>query len=220
MKAEKLEFGYKEPLCRPLDFSLASGEVVALIGANGCGKSSLLKTLGGLVPPLGGKVWASSVSLVRMGLTPPETMTVEEFVSLGRSPYSNFLDGRTHEDLLIIHEALAMMDLVGMARKKVVHLSDGERSRVFLAEAIAQQAQVLLLDEPNAFLDIPRSHFLFRTLRKLAEERGLGILVSTHSLEYAERYAHKILSFTGLGNVECALANEARQKGLFDWTEI
>ena len=170
----------------PFDFSLASGNVVALMGENGCGKSSLLKTFAGLLAPVAGEVslegkslteWApreraQEISLVRMSSAVPPRMSVSEFVS-----------------------------------------------RVFLAEAVAQQVKILLLDEPNAFLDIPRSHALFRLLKKIAVERQMGIVVSTHSVEYAERYCDKIMVVNG-GTVKVASAADARKNGLLDWTEI
>jgi iron complex transport system ATP-binding protein len=100
----------------------------------------------------------------------------------------------------------------------MTELSDGEKSRVYLAEAIAQQVKVLLLDEPNAFLDIPRSRKLFEMLRKLAKERDMGIIVSTHSVEYAEKYCDRMMVIANQ-QVRCAAANEARALGLLDWTE-
>jgi ABC-type cobalamin/Fe3+-siderophores transport system ATPase subunit len=217
----------------PFDFSLASGNVVALMGENGCGKSSLLKTFAGLLAPVAGEVslegkslteWsprerAQEISLVRMSCAVPPRMSVSEFVRLGRSPYSGIFDSRTDEDNRIVENSMALLDVANFANRPIAELSDGERSRVFLAEAVAQQVKILLLDEPNAFLDIPRSHALFRLLKKIAVERQMGIVVSTHSVEYAERYCDKIMVVNG-GTVKVASAADARRKGLLDWTEI
>ena len=217
----------------PFDFSLASGNVVALMGENGCGKSSLLKTFAGLLAPVAGEVslegkslteWApreraQEISLVRMSSAVPPRMSVSEFVRLGRSPYSGIFDSRTDEDNRIVKESMDLLDVANFANRPIAELSDGERSRVFLAEAVAQQVKILLLDEPNAFLDIPRSHALFRLLKKIAVERQMGIVVSTHSVEYAERYCDKIMVVNG-GTVKVASAADARRKGLLDWTEI
>ena len=216
----------------PFDFSLASGTVVALMGENGCGKSSLLKTFAGLLAPVAGEVslegkslteWApreraQEISLVRMSSAVPPRMSVSEFVRLGRSPYSGIFDGRTDEDKRIVENSMALLDVANFANRPIAELSDGERSRVFLAEAVAQQVKILLLDEPNAFLDIPRSHALFRLLKKIAVERQMGIVVSTHSVEYAERYCDKIMVVNG-GTVKVATAADARKAGLLDWTE-
>ena len=217
----------------PFDFSLASGNVVALMGENGCGKSSLLKTFAGLLAPVAGEVslegkslteWApreraQEISLVRMSSAVPPRMSVSEFVRLGRSPYSGIFDSRTEEDNRIVENSMALLDVANFANRPIAELSDGERSRVFLAEAVAQQVKILLLDEPNAFLDIPRSHALFRLLKKIAVERRMGIVVSTHSVEYAERYCDKIMVVNG-GTVKVASAADARKNGLLDWTEI
>ena len=217
----------------PFDFSLASGNVVALMGENGCGKSSLLKTFAGLLAPMAGEIslegkslmeWApreraQEISLVRMSSAVPPRMSVSEFVRLGRSPYSGIFDSRTEEDNRIVENSMALLDVANFANRPIAELSDGERSRVFLAEAVAQQVKILLLDEPNAFLDIPRSHALFRLLKKIAVERRMGIVVSTHSVEYAERYCDKIMVVNG-GTVKVASAADARKNGLLDWTEI
>ena len=214
------------------DFSLVSGTVVALMGENGCGKSSLLKTFAGLLVPVAGEVslegkslteWAPrerarEISLVRMSSAVPPRMSVSEFVRLGRSPYSGIFDSRTEEDNRIVENSMALLDVVSFANRPIAELSDGERSRVFLAEAVAQQVKILLLDEPNAFLDIPRSHVLFRLFKKIATERGMGIIVSTHSVEYAERYCDKIMVVNG-GTVKVATAADARKAGLLDWTQ-
>ena len=236
LECKNLLVGYGKALPSmkfPFDFSLASGNVVALMGENGCGKSSLLKTFAGLLAPVAGEVslegkslteWApreraQEISLVRMSSAVPPRMSVSEFVRLGRSPYSGIFDSRTEEDNRIVENSMALLDVANFANRPIAELSAGERSRVFLAEAVAQQVKILLLDEPNAFLDIPRSHALFRLLKKIAVERQMGIVVSTHSVEYAERYCDKIMVVNG-GTVKVASAADARKNGLLDWTEI
>ena len=236
LECKNLLVGYGEALPSmkiAFDFSLSPGTVIALMGENGCGKSSLLKTFAGLLAPVVGEVslegkslteWApreraQEISLVRMSSAVPPRMSVSEFVRLGRSPYSGIFDSRTDEDNRIVDESMALLDVANFANRPIAELRDGERSRVFLAEAVAQQVKILLLDEPNAFLDIPRSHALFRLLKKIAVERQMGIVVSTHSVEYAERYCDKIMVVNG-GTVKVASAADARKNGLLDWTEI
>ena len=235
LECKNLLVGYGEALPSmkiAFDFSLSPGTVIALMGENGCGKSSLLKTFAGLLAPVAGEVslegkslteWApreraQEISLVRMSSAVPPRMSVSEFVRLGRSPYSGIFDSRTEEDNRIVENSMALLDVANFANRPIAELSDGERSRVFLAEAVAQQVKILLLDEPNAFLDIPRSHALFRLLKKIAVERQMGIVVSTHSVEYAERYCDKIMVVNG-GTVKVATAADARKAGLLDWTE-
>lgn len=240
LKCEQLGFGYKgKAFASTFDFQVSAGDVVALMGENGCGKSTLLKTMAGLIPAVSGSVFlaennpaekliclqnigardlAKRIALVRMSGIAPDRMTVREFVSLGRSPYAGLFDGRSAEDEKAIDEAIGLLELNGFENRMVASLSDGERSRVYLAEAVAQQVKVLLLDEPNAFLDIPRSHKLFKLLRKLAAEKNMGIVVSTHSVDYAEKYCDRLMVIhDGMVCVESVL--DARPKGLLDWTE-
>lgn len=234
LNLHQVTFGYGSPLASPLDMELPAGQVVALVGENGSGKSTLLKTLGGMLLPLDGSLelegrplaeyglreLSKKVALVRMGLVPPAEMTVREFVSLGRSPYAGFLDGRSREDERIIDSAMDDMDVTLFAERKVAELSDGERSRVYLARALAQQVKLLLLDEPDAFMDIPRRKNLFVTLQKLSREKDMAVVLSTHWVDYAEKYADSILAFTTKGKLEFAPASRARELGLLSWAEV
>ena len=234
LKLRQVTFGYGAPLAKPLDMDFPAGQVVALVGENGCGKSTLLKTLAGMIVPLSGileldgrplaeyslRELSKKVALVRMGLVAPVEMTVREFVSLGRSPYAGFLDGRSAEDEKIIAQALTEMDVSAFAERKVAELSDGERSRVYLARALSQQVKLLLLDEPDAFMDIPRRKNLFVTLQKLSREKDMAVMLSTHWIDYGEKYADSILAFTSQGNLEFAPAARARELGLLNWAEV
>lgn len=230
LQCSGLGFGYSKAFSDPFDFSLDAGQVVALMGRNGSGKSSLLKTLAGINPSLDGsleilgtqvKNWsarelAKRVAYISISKAAPDRMTVREFVSLGRMPYSGLFDGRNAQDEKIIDDAISLMELECYETRFVNELSDGERSRVYLAEAVAQQVKVLLLDEPNAFLDIPWSHALFRTLRQLAAEREMGIVVSTHSLEYASKYCDRFLVVAN-GEVNIGSLEEVKKQGGLDW---
>ena len=234
LNLRQVTFGYGSPLASPLDMEVQAGQVVALVGENGSGKSTLLKTLGGMLLPLDGSLelegrplaeyglreLSKKVALVRMGLAAPAEMTVREFVSLGRSPYAGFLDGRSREDERIIDSAMDDMDVTLFAERKVAELSDGERSRVYLARALAQQVKLLLLDEPDAFMDIPRRKNLFVTLQKLSREKDMTVVLSTHWVDYAEKYADSILAFTSKGKLEFAPADHARELGLLSWAEV
>lgn len=232
LKCEMLEFGYDKGFAASADFKLQTGEVVALMGRNGSGKSTLLKTLCGKIPALGGTIeicdrtlnsWrvtdlAKKVAYISISKAAPERMIVAEFVGLGRMPYSNFFDGRTKNDEAIVADALSLLKLDAFADRNVCELSDGERSRVYLAQAVAQQVKVLLLDEPNAFLDIPWSHQLFKTLRLLTAERGMGIVVSTHSMEYARAYCDRVLVVDNF-KMSSGTWEEADALGWLEWTK-
>ena len=234
LNLRQVTFGSESPLASPLDMEVQAGQVVALVGENGSGKSTLLKTLGGMLLPLDGSLelegrplaeyglreLSKKVALVRMGLAAPAEMTVREFVSLGRSPYAGFLDGRSREDERIIDSAMDDMDVTLFENCKVAELSDGERSRVYLARALAQQVRLLLLDEPDAFMDIPRRKNLFVTLQKLSREKDMAVVLSTHWVDYAEKYADSILAFTSKGNLEFAPADHVRELGLLSWAEV
>lgn len=232
LQCKQLEFGYGQGFAAPCDFQLDEGEVIGLMGRNGCGKSTLLKTLCGKIPAVNGSVelldralplWSAQelskkVAYLSISKAAPERMTVREFVSLGRMPYSGIFDGRNAEDERIVDDAIELLQLSPLAYREVSTLSDGERSRVYLAEAVAQQVKVLLLDEPNAFLDIPWSHQLFKTLKSLAENRGMGIVVSTHSLEYAKLYCHRLM-VVDLQQVHVGTVAEMQSCGALDWTK-
>jgi len=221
-----------EALDKSNALELRAGEVVALMGRNGSGKSTLLKTLCGQIPPLNGSIkidglplrslkpleLAKKVAYISISKGAPDRMTVREFVGLGRMPYSGFLDGRSEEDERIVADSLELLQLMPFADRNVNELSDGERSRVYLAMALAQQVKVLLLDEPNAFLDIPWTHQLFRTLLEIAAQRQMGIIVSCHSLEFAKKYCHRVMVVDRM-SVNAATWDEALLKGLLDWTE-
>lgn len=224
-------FGYKHSLVSPFDFTLKAGEVVALLGENGCGKSTMLKTLSGLLNPVAGKIellgkckWnakerAKIVTLVRMSAQQLANITVREFVLLGRLPYAGIFDSRNLEDEKIVDDAINFFDLSKFSFRYICDLSDGERSRVFLARGLAQRVKILLLDEPNAFLDIPHSRRLFLSLKKMANDYKLGIIVATHSVEYAEKFCDRIMVINNK-NVQVASAANAYSLGLLKWTEM
>lgn len=232
LKFTDLCFGFGTNFAQPANFELNAGEVVALMGRNGSGKSTLLKTLCGKVSAMNGTVeiaganlkdWnavelAKKIAYISISKAAPERMTVREFVSLGRMPYSGIFDGRSAEDNKIVNDAIELLQLTDYADRMVSTLSDGERSRVYLAEAVAQQVSVLLLDEPNAFLDIPWSHQLFRTLRQLSAERNMGIIVSTHSLEYASKYCDRFMIVDNK-NLNVGTLAEAQENGWLEWTK-
>ena len=181
-----------------LTFSLYEGEMVCMLGPNGCGKSTLLRTLAGLQPALSGEFThcdAKNIALVLTERLSMENTTVHDVVAMGRYPYTSFLGGLTKEDEAIIEEALKQ---VGFADNKVGETmfnahSDGEKQRILIAKALAQQTPIILLDEPTAHLDLPHRILILRLLRNLAHEQGKTVLISTHELDLALALSDRIL---------------------------
>jgi iron complex transport system ATP-binding protein len=213
---ERLSVGYRvshgttRPILTGIDATLERGEFTCLLGPNGTGKSTLLRTLARFQPSLGGRVTVAGRDirrLTRSGLArllavvltdriAVGAMTAYDLVGLGRSPYTGW-GGRLREhDHAVIGWALTATRSDDLAQRDLAQLSDGERQRVMIARALAQEPMVMLLDEPTAFLDVPRRVEITGLLRRLARETGLAILLSTHDLELALRTADTIWLLT------------------------
>ena len=191
---------------RNLSFSLRAGEMVCMLGPNGCGKSTLLRTLAGLqeevvssekgVQSSEYRVVSSEnkIALVLTERLSMENTTVHDVVALGRYPYTSFLDGLSAEDERIIAESLEQVGIDAEAMHTFFNAhSDGEKQRILIAKALAQQTPIILLDEPTAHLDLPHRILILRLLRRLAHEQGKTILISTHELELALSLSDRIL---------------------------
>ena len=191
---------------RGLNLGLRRGALTALLGPNGAGKSTLLRTLAGLQPALGGEIWldgqplaalsanqlARRLALVLTDRVDVGYMSAYALAALGRYPYTRW-DGRlTSDDEAIVQEAMRMARCEALAARPVLELSDGERQRVMLARALAQQTPVVFLDEPTAFLDLPRRIEIMTLLRSLARSTDKAFLLTTHDLELALRFADEL----------------------------
>ena len=192
-----------------LEGSLPRGTLTALLGTNGAGKSTLLRTLAGLQPPLAGDIFWEGNSLA--SLTPeerakrlsivltvrPETgnLTVREVVALGRLPHRQGLWGSRNAaaDAEAVESAMRLTTTSAWSERPVSRLSDGERQRVFIAKALAQETPLILLDEPTAFLDYPSRVQFFNLLKRLTNEMGKTVLLSSHDVELAAAHADRIL---------------------------
>lgn len=189
-----------------LNASLPKGTMACLVGANGVGKSTLMRTLSGFQPALRGEVRIEGRALeeytprelsekIGVVLTERESvpdLTVEEVVAIGRMPYTNFWGTMTRTDRQAVDEAIALVGIEHLRRKKIGRVSDGERQKTMIAKALAQQTSVILLDEPTAFLDYGSKVSVMRLLRQLAHEQGKAILLSTHDLEIAFQTADEV----------------------------
>ena len=189
-----------------LTATLSSGTFTALIGTNGAGKSTLLRTLAGLQPPLSGDIYWMDKSLtaysrrelshllavVLTTRVEGEGLTVQNVVEMGRMPYTTFEGRLTQNDHHIVEESMHLTGITEFSHRVLNSLSDGERQRVMIAKALAQQTPVILLDEPTAFLDFPSKVSLLRLLKRLATDHGKTILVSTHDLELTFQIAERL----------------------------
>jgi len=175
------------------------GELVALIGGNGVGKSTLLKTIAGFQPPIGGdiringepvnayreKELAFIMSFVSTEIIRVPNLSVFDLVSLGRYPYTNWFGKLLDEDRYIVEEAIKSVGLQGYENRMVNYISDGERQKAMIARTLAQDTDVIVLDEPTAFLDLSNKYEIVHILHQLANEKGKTILFSTHDLTTA-----------------------------------
>ena len=173
--------------------------MIALIGANGIGKSTLLRTLTGIQKPLSGDVilkdknlndfsplaLAKEMSLVLTDKLPPSNLTVFELVALGRQPYTNWIGKLSGNDLQKINEAITLTQIEHLAAKKHYEISDGQLQKVLIARALAQDTPLIILDEPTTHLDLLHKVSLFKLLKQLTQETGKCILFSTHDIDMA-----------------------------------
>lgn len=212
----QLEIGYKPTknaaikVAGPVDLSIAPGELVCLLGQNGAGKTTLLRTLAGILPPLSGKVsihgknvseihkktLAQSLSVVLTDRIGHGNLTVYELISLGRTPHTGWFGSLGQVDQDKIQTAIAQTELQPLMHKSIHQISDGERQKVMIARALAQDTPVILLDEPTAHLDLPNRLTIIRLLRKLARETNKAIILSTHELDMALQAADVIWLMT------------------------
>ena len=189
-----------------LNASIHSGELTCLLGTNGVGKSTLLRTLSAFQPPLGGTIdlldrplstyddrqLATVIGVVLTEKSDIRNMTVEELVGLGRSPYTGFWGTLKEGDRKIVHEAIARVRIEPLTQRMVHTLSDGERQKVMIAKALAQETPIIFLDEPTAFLDFPSKVEVMQLLHNLTHTLQKTVFMSTHDLELALQIADKI----------------------------
>lgn len=201
-------------VARHLSARLARGTMTCLVGSNGAGKSTLLKTVTTILPPVRGSIMvnipravdvrslsprerARCIGVVLTERTAPDNMRVREMVAMGRSPYTGFWGRLSAEDERVVDEAMAMTGVTAFAGTPVGSLSDGERQKVMIAKALAQQTPLIVLDEPTAFLDYPSKIAAMEMLRDLCHDRGKTVLLSTHDLDAALRITDSIWFMDG-----------------------
>lgn len=212
LRTENLQIGYdtkkqKNVIASAISISLDAGKLIALIGANGIGKSTLLRTLTGMQQPLSGTVFlngkpisklspselAQQLSIVLTDKLPESNLTVFELVALGRQPYTNWVGKLTSEDILKVNEALDLTQISFLSDKKHYEISDGQLQKVMVARALAQDTPLIILDEPTTHLDLLHKVSLLKLLKKLALETNKSILFSTHDLDLALQLSDEMI---------------------------
>ncbi|MBO7197266.1 MAG: ABC transporter ATP-binding protein [Tidjanibacter sp.] len=213
------------------------GELTALIGRNGTGKSTLLRTIAALSRPRSGTITvegkdlfslsmkevAERISFVSTDDVRVQNLRVRDVVALGRAPYTNWVGRLTAEDKAKVEESLRLVGMAAFADSSVESLSDGERQRVMIARALAQDTPIILLDEPTAFLDLPNKYEICLLLRRLAHQEGKCILFSTHDLSIAIELCDTIAMIEGgefrYGTAQMLIESGDMQR-IFEHTQI
>ena len=210
LKVLSLSVGYTTPLFPPIDTELYSGEVTALLGENGIGKSTLLKTLSGELKPLSGKVkiygedidrisrknLSRKLAIVTTDTTGAGGLTVYQTVALGRHPHTGFMGKLTATDRDIIQRSMDETGISFKADAYFAHISDGEKQKTLIARALAQETPIILLDEPFSFLDTASRIEILSLLRKIARDKDRAILFSSHDVSQALRMSSSIWLMT------------------------
>lgn len=213
-----------------LNANLKSGELVCLLGPNGAGKSTLMRTIAGMQPPLGGEVTleganihriaardlAKRLSVVLTERITIGTLSAYALVALGRYPHTNWAGNLTERDHEIIKQSIEIVGAADLANRNVSELSDGERQKIMVARALAQEPQIMILDEITAFLDLPRRVEIMRLLREMTRHTGKAVLLSTHDLDLALRSADRVWLLSKDGKFETGAPEDLVLSGAFE----
>ncbi|MBD2607337.1 ABC transporter ATP-binding protein [Scytonema hofmannii FACHB-248] len=204
-----LTLGYNgTTIIKNLDLTIPKGQITALVGANGCGKSTLLRGLARLLKPSKGSVYldatdvfklstkdiAQKLAILTQGPVPPEGLTVRDLVACGRFPYQSWLQQWTKEDERLVEVALEITRMKEFAERELDTLSGGQRQRAWIAMALAQDTDILLLDEPTTFLDLAHQIEVLDLLWELNQNQGRTLVMVLHDLNQACRYADYLVA--------------------------
>jgi len=205
--AKNIEIGFSETLFTCESIVLEAGKCYSLIGKNGSGKSTLMQTLLGHIPLRNGQLFldnrpietikpakqAKLIAFVASKFDGVQHLSVREYITLGRAPYTNFLGKTTQKDNEKVQEIIELLSIQKLAYKDTTEISDGERQIVSIARALAQETPIILLDEPTAFLDYANRLHVLKILRKIAHEQQTCIIQSSHDLELCMTYSDELL---------------------------
>ena len=210
-----------------LNLQLKKGELCCLIGPNGVGKSTLLRSFSAELNSLSGDILldgtsiknydsqqlSKNLSIVLTESVYIPNMTVKELIAMGRFPYTNFWGKINNKDREKVDEAINLLSLQSLANRNFIELSDGEKQKVLIAKALAQDTPLILLDEPTAFLDFPSKMAILAELRKIAHQKNVGIILSTHDLELALKMADLIWLLPEKNKVQTGIPEDLVLKG-------
>lgn len=211
-RTENMAVGYNgNILIRDINIEIEKGTILTLIGPNGAGKSTILKSITRQIAKLHGTVWientdiskwhvkemAQNVAVMLTDRIHPEMMSCEEVVAMGRYPYTNMMGKLTPEDREIVRKSLERVGATELAGKDYMTLSDGQKQRILLARAICQEPEVIVLDEPTAYLDVRHKIELLDILREMAREKKIAVIMSLHEIDLATKMSDYLILIKG-----------------------
>jgi iron complex transport system ATP-binding protein len=234
LHTENLSIGYTSKkkvlsIASAINIEIEAGKLITLIGGNGIGKSTLLKTITSIIPALNGEVYlaekkiatyssetlAQNLSIVTTEKLPASNLTVSELIALGRHPYTNWMGNLTENDWSHIENAISVTNIEHLKNKKYSEISDGQLQKVMIARALAQDTPLIILDEPTTHLDLFHKVAVFKLLKKLANENNKCILFSTHDIDLAIQLSDEMIVMTKEKTIQDLPCNLI-EKGVFD----
>lgn len=215
LKTENLSIGYQSKkatsvVAQHINIELNQGELIGLVGANGIGKSTLLRTLTSIQQPIAGTIQlndrhledysaielAKTMSLVLTEQLMSKNLSVFELIALGRQPYTNWVGNLSEYDLSVIHKAIDQTNLSELKHRKCFELSDGQLQKAMIARALAQDTNLIILDEPTTHLDMYHKAYILKLLQKLAKDTNKTILFSSHEIDLAIQLCDTMIVMT------------------------
>ena len=230
LQTKNLSIGYQSKkaetiVAENINIELKEGELIGLVGANGIGKSTLLRTLTQVQPKLSGSLYlnnkpiedftnldlAKTMSLVLTETIASKNLTVFELIALGRQPYTNWVGNLSINDNTIINKAILQTNIEDLKHKKCFELSDGQLQKVMITRALAQDTDLIILDEPTTHLDMYHKAYILKLLEKLAKETGKTILFSSHEIDLAIQLCDTLIVMTKTEVISNTPSNLIRQ---------